>query len=219
MNARYLLGIALATAAAVAACGGGPDSGSLDPGGDDPTPTPTPGTTKPGTPGSPGDPAVPGSLPTNSAAGKDFFAKNLQPVFDAKCAGCHQAGGTGNPTWMVKADTSKTYDMVYLQGFATATSRLVVKGVHAGGGGPELTAPEKSLFAQWLALEAKDALDLQVYSRVDVLLTTDDEPSVLEINTIPGMTQVSLLPEAAAAAGISYAELCARVISLSLAAR
>ncbi len=72
---------------------------------------------------------------------------------------------------------------------------------------------------QETALAAKDALDLEVYSRVDVLLTEDGEPSVLEINTIPGMTQVSLLPEAAAAAGISYAELCARVIGLSLARR
>jgi len=41
-------------------------------------------------------------------------------------------------------------------------------------------------------------------------------PIVLEINTIPGMTQVSLLPEAAAAAGFSYAQLCAEVIHLSL---
>ena len=72
---------------------------------------------------------------------------------------------------------------------------------------------------QAVALAAKDALDLEVYSRVDVLLTADDEPFVLEINTIPGMTAVSLLPEAAAAAGISYAELCARVVSLSLARR
>jgi D-alanine-D-alanine ligase len=54
---------------------------------------------------------------------------------------------------------------------------------------------------------------------VDLLLTEAGDPYVLEINTIPGMTQVSLLPEAAAAAGISYADLCARVIELSLARR
>ncbi len=69
---------------------------------------------------------------------------------------------------------------------------------------------------QEVALAAHRALDLEVYSRVDVLLTEAGEPFVLEVNTIPGMTQVSLLPEAAAAAGISYAELCARVIELSL---
>lgn len=72
---------------------------------------------------------------------------------------------------------------------------------------------------QQVALAAKNALDLAVYSRVDVLLDSADRPYVLEINTIPGMTPVSLLPEAAEAAGIGYADLCARVIELSLLAR
>ena len=82
---------------------------------------------------------------------------------------------------------------------------------------PAPLSPEVTRRVQEVALAAQDALDLEVYSRVDVLLTADDEPFVLEINTIPGMTPVSLLPEAAAAAGLSYAELCARVIELSLA--
>jgi D-alanine-D-alanine ligase len=82
---------------------------------------------------------------------------------------------------------------------------------------PAPLSDEVTRRVQEVALAAKDALDLQVYSRVDVLLTEKDEPFVLEINTIPGMTQVSLLPEAAGAAGISYAELCARVLALSLA--
>ena len=69
---------------------------------------------------------------------------------------------------------------------------------------------------QRVALAAHRALGLQVYSRVDVLLDEKTGPSVLEINTIPGMTPSSLLPEAAAAAGISYADLCVRVIALSL---
>jgi D-alanine-D-alanine ligase len=64
-------------------------------------------------------------------------------------------------------------------------------------------------------LAAHQALGLEVYSRVDILLDARNKPVVLEINTIPGMTQVSLLPEAAAAAGISYAALCAEVVSLS----
>lgn len=69
---------------------------------------------------------------------------------------------------------------------------------------------------QEIALAAHRALGLEVYSRVDVLLSEKMGPVVLEINTIPGMTQVSLLPEAAAAAGISYAQLCAEVISRSM---
>lgn len=82
---------------------------------------------------------------------------------------------------------------------------------------PAPLSDEVTRRVQAVALAAKNALDLEVYSRVDVLLTAEDAPFVLEINTIPGMTQVSLLPEAAAAAGISYGELCARVIQLSLA--
>ena len=54
-----------------------------------------------------------------------------------------------------------------------------------------------------------------VYARVDVILSETGEPFVLEANTIPGMTETSLLPEAAAAAGIGYADLCARIIALS----
>ena len=69
---------------------------------------------------------------------------------------------------------------------------------------------------QEIALAAHRALDLEVYSRVDFLLTAEDEPFVLEVNTIPGMTPSSLLPEAAAAAGISYPELCRRIVELSL---
>ena len=81
---------------------------------------------------------------------------------------------------------------------------------------PAPLSPAVTRRVQDVALAAQRALALEVYSRVDVLLTADDEPFVLEVNTIPGMTPVSLLPEAAAAAGISYAALCARVIELSL---
>jgi len=70
---------------------------------------------------------------------------------------------------------------------------------------------------QDLALRAFRALGLQVYARVDIILAEDGEPFVLEANTIPGMTEASLLPEAAAAAGINYVDLCLRIIELSRA--
>ena len=69
---------------------------------------------------------------------------------------------------------------------------------------------------QQLALAAHRALDLEVYSRVDFLLRPNGEALVLEINTIPGMTQASLLPEAAGVAGIRYPQLCERIAELSL---
>jgi D-alanine-D-alanine ligase len=52
-----------------------------------------------------------------------------------------------------------------------------------------------------------------------VLLDAHGQPFVLEINTIPGMTPSSLLPEAALVVGITYPELCRRIIELSLARR
>lgn len=82
---------------------------------------------------------------------------------------------------------------------------------------PAPIAEEQTRTIQELALKAFRALGLQVYGRVDIMLPERGEPTVLEINTIPGMTETSLLPEAAAAAGISYPELCARIIELSLA--
>jgi D-alanine-D-alanine ligase len=70
---------------------------------------------------------------------------------------------------------------------------------------------------QAAALRAHRALGVEVYSRVDVMLDEHDNPWVLEVNTIPGMTETSLLPKAAAAAGIDYPSLCARIVQLSLA--
>jgi D-alanine-D-alanine ligase len=69
---------------------------------------------------------------------------------------------------------------------------------------------------QETALAAHRALGLEVYSRVDVLLRADGAPFVLEANTIPGMTETSLLPKAAAAAGVDFLSLCEEIASLSL---
>ena len=91
----------------------------------------------------------------------------------------------------------------------------------AGGGAehvcPAKIDPAKTKQIQEQALGAFRALGLVVYGRVDVLLSDSGKSFVLEVNTIPGMTEASLLPEGAAAAGISYVELCARIIALSRA--
>jgi len=72
---------------------------------------------------------------------------------------------------------------------------------------------------QEAALAAHRALGIEIYSRVDVLLDKQNRPFVLEANTIPGMTETSLLPKAAVAAGIPFAELCQIIARLSLALR
>ncbi len=88
------------------------------------------------------------------------------------------------------------------------------------GGGAEHVCPanidaKKTKEIQELALRAFRAAGLQVYARVDAILSETGQPFILEINNIPGMTETSLLPEAAAAVGISYTDLCARIIALS----
>lgn len=72
---------------------------------------------------------------------------------------------------------------------------------------------------QQAALAAHRALGIEIYSRVDVLLDAQNRPYVLEANTIPGMTETSLLPKAAAALGISFPDLCLTIAKLSLKLR
>jgi D-alanine-D-alanine ligase len=69
---------------------------------------------------------------------------------------------------------------------------------------------------QKAALDAFKAIGGRDYARVDVMVRPDGSPVVLEVNTLPGMTETSLLPKAAAAAGMNYAELCQRMVDLAL---
>jgi D-alanine-D-alanine ligase len=106
-------------------------------------------------------------------------------------------------------------------GFYDFQNKYPFLNPRAGGGADHYCPaplPDKTTrLVQEIARAAAGALGLEVYSRVDFILSEQCGPCVLEINTIPGMTEASLLPEAAAAAGISYAELCERIIELSLA--
>ena len=106
-------------------------------------------------------------------------------------------------------------------GFYDFTNKYPFLNPQAGGGAehvcPAQIDQNKTAEIQELALQAFRALDLQVYGRVDVILSDSGEAFVLEVNTIPGMTEASLLPEAAAAADIGYVDLCARIIALSRA--
>ncbi len=65
---------------------------------------------------------------------------------------------------------------------------------------------------QELALRAHETLGCRSFSRVDLILSPERGPILLELNTIPGMTETSLLPKAAACAGIDFPELCLRML-------
>jgi len=66
------------------------------------------------------------------------------------------------------------------------------------------------------ALAAFEVVGGRDYARVDVMVTQYNEPVVLEVNTLPGMTETSLFPKAATAAGLSYAEVCQKMVELAL---
>ncbi|HEX3718255.1 MAG TPA: D-alanine--D-alanine ligase [Verrucomicrobiae bacterium] len=69
---------------------------------------------------------------------------------------------------------------------------------------------------QAAALGAFRAVGGRDYARVDVMVRRDTEPLVLEVNTLPGMTEVSVLPDAAAAAGFNFPQLCQRMVDMAM---
>ena len=77
---------------------------------------------------------------------------------------------------------------------------------------------EETLICQEQALAAFKALKLRGYARIDFRLSSSDDGAAgkggfycLEANTLPGMTELSLIPQGAAAAGISFADLCEEI--------
>ena len=70
--------------------------------------------------------------------------------------------------------------------------------------------------AQEYAVRAHKTLGCKGVSRSDFIVTADGVPYILETNTIPGMTETSLLPDSARHAGIEFPELCRRIVELAL---
>ena len=84
---------------------------------------------------------------------------------------------------------------------------------------PADISPEAEQKLREAAVRVYETLGLAVYSRADFILDADGEPWFLEINTLPGMTPTSLVPQEAAAVCIDYNTLCQRIVDASLAAR
>lgn len=70
---------------------------------------------------------------------------------------------------------------------------------------------------QNLAVQAMKGLGIEVYGRVDFRMSPEGNPWCLEVNTLPGMTETSLLPMGASAVGMSFSELIDHIIRESLA--
>ena len=75
--------------------------------------------------------------------------------------------------------------------------------------------PEREREIQALCLKAFRVLGCSGWGRVDLMLDRDGKPWLLEVNTAPGMTDHSLVPMAARAAGLSYEDLCLRILEAS----
>ncbi len=94
---------------------------------------------------------------------------------------------------------------------------------YTGGGAEEICpAPISEALTreiQNMALAAHVCLGLTGYSRADFIVPENGQPVLLEINTLPGMTRTSLIPQEAAAVGLSFENLIARLIELGLATR
>lgn len=83
---------------------------------------------------------------------------------------------------------------------------------------PAKLAEDEARGLQELALRAFRALKLRGYARIDFRRREDGVSFCLEANTLPGMTELSLMPQAARAAGISFPELCERIVYLAMSA-
>ena len=81
---------------------------------------------------------------------------------------------------------------------------------------PAKLSPEITRRVQELSVRAAMALGIEGYCRMDFILRPDGELFCLEINTLPGMTPTSLIPQEAKALGMDYPELCEELIRVSL---
>jgi D-alanine-D-alanine ligase len=76
--------------------------------------------------------------------------------------------------------------------------------------------PEQEMALQQLALEACDCVGVEGWGRVDVFIDTKGQAQLIEVNTVPGMTDHSLIPMAAAKLGIDFDELVWRILETSM---
>lgn len=127
---------------------------------------------------------------------KIFGREMTVPVLDGKAL---------SPIEVISPDGKFNYVAKYQSGAAGAREICPA----------DLTEEEENMLRR--AAEAVyRGLDLKVYCRVDFILDADGLAWFLEVNTLPGMTPNSLIPRAARVEGMSYDELCEKIVQLSV---
>ncbi len=157
----------------------------------------------------------------------------VKPVDQGSSVGLHRAEGQaqvqhvlsslGSGRWMAEPNLSgRELTVGLLDGKALAVVEIVSpSGVYdyhskyAPGGSqhiaPAILSPEITAKILKAAEEAFHVCGCRDFARVDIILSPTGTFHILEINTLPGMTETSLLPDCAACCGISYAELASRM--------
>ena len=107
---------------------------------------------------------------------------------------------------MIRLETRRAFYDYQAKYFADDTRYLCPCGL----------SPEQEKRLQALALSAFETVGARGWGRVDLMLDGEGVPNLLEINTVPGMTDHSLVPMAAKARGIGFDELVWRILETSL---
>ncbi|NLW81715.1 MAG: D-alanine--D-alanine ligase [Desulfovibrionales bacterium] len=135
-------------------------------------------------------------------AGQDLLAETLIHGQELTCGVLE---GETLPPILIRPKHGKFFD--YESKYVAGASEEVC---------PAPISPELTATLQRMARIAHDALELSDYSRADFIVTDKDVPYILEVNTLPGMTATSLLPQEAQAVGLPFEQLLARLIGLGL---
>ncbi len=140
------------------------------------------------------------------AASKSYAEVLAEEYVDGREFACSVLGEEALPVVEIIAnvDDFYSYQAKYDAGGSTHVS-------------PAQIDPDLAARLQTLALSVHQLLNLRDYSRTDVIVSTQGRPYILEINPLPGLSPVSLLPDACAAAGITFEALIGRLIGFALA--
>lgn len=156
------------------------------------------------------DMAMVATLDELRAAMENLFSKGREVLLEQALPGveltCAVVGGEALPPILIRPRNAAPY-FDYESKYAQDGAEEIC---------PAPVAPELCRELMEMSLAAHAALGLRGYSRADFMLH-DDALYLLEVNTIPGMTPTSLLPKAAAAVGMDFDQLIARLMELGLA--
>lgn len=157
-------------------------------------------------------------LPRLFAGGGEFIIERAAPGLEMTCGVLGLLEGAGQ----TRRERPQALPPILIRPLLGEKDFFDYHSKYDPGGAEEICPaplPEPVLsLARDYALQAHAALGLRGYSRTDFILAPDGRLTLLETNTLPGLTEASLLPKAAAAAGLSFDHLVQRLIDLGLAA-